>query len=659
MKKESLVIGIVLIIVLLLGTTYAWFNYRAEGSDNKLIAGDIYLNFDVNGNGISLTSIFPETKEEARSRDDNFMTFTIRGANTTGKTIYYEILLNEGDDVQDKTRFKADELVFDLIEVGKNNSEKLLLDAVSFNDLNLHKIYVDRVASETNEPIERTYKLRMWLSDKVTIGNGANVTYDQDDYKNHYANIKIAVAGDLEKKSFPLTYDLEETLNNFSINLSNDYAEEEYGNSSNDTLELKVSSTDSNVRFNIAYTELDGENENETNKTNQTSIDETFNYTIFETKNIELETKNIRYNGSDIYFEVIKNGNVVQKFIKTVYRTNNDRNIMKESLLDIPNIQTIATKVEFVNVSKSELDINYAIDNINVFDLTLDDGERHGDVRGKINNGTLTIASEGKTYLSSGFRLFSGWSNIESIDFTNIDTSLVTLMNYMFYNCTSLQHIYKLNNFNTSRVRRMNRMFRNCEKLVELDLSSFITKNVINMEQMFHSCKALHILDLQSFTADSLLYMSAMFHSCELLENIIFDNFNTHYAIGMSEIFYGCASLINLDLSSFDTSNATQMYRMFYGCTNITTIDLEKFTTKNVQSTLAMFYNCSSLTTINVSNSWTSENIVDTSNMFHGCKNLTGGNGTKYSSSNKTILYARIDNPPEAPGYFTYKEPTL
>ena len=150
MKKKSLVISMVLIVVLLLGIAYAWFNYRAEGSDNKLIAGDIYLNFDVNGNGINLTSVFPETKEEARNRNDNYMTFTIRGVNTTGKTVYYEILLNEGEDIDGKDRFKADELVFDLVEVGENNSETVLLDAVSFNDLNSHRIYVDRVDSGTN-----------------------------------------------------------------------------------------------------------------------------------------------------------------------------------------------------------------------------------------------------------------------------------------------------------------------------------------------------------------------------------------------------------------------------------------------------------------------------------------------------------------------------
>ena len=39
--------------------------------------------------------------------------------------------------------------------------------------------------------------------------------------------------------------------------------------------------------------------------------------------------------------------------------------------------------------------------------------------------------------------------------------------------------------------------------------------------------------------------------------------------------------------------------------------------------------------------------------MFNGCTRLIGGAGTGYDSSHTDGTYARIDNPPDAPGYFT------
>ena len=89
-----LVFGIVMVVM---GVTYAWFNYTKTLSNSQLVAGDIYLTMGETGNTINLTNAFPETKEEARARNDNYMTFTLNGLNTSDKDIYYEIKLMYGD----------------------------------------------------------------------------------------------------------------------------------------------------------------------------------------------------------------------------------------------------------------------------------------------------------------------------------------------------------------------------------------------------------------------------------------------------------------------------------------------------------------------------------------------------------------------------------
>ena len=76
-KKYLYIVGSLILVIALLGVTYAWFTYRGETSEQEIIAGDIYLNLSEGQDEITMTNVFPETKEEARARDDNFITFEI------------------------------------------------------------------------------------------------------------------------------------------------------------------------------------------------------------------------------------------------------------------------------------------------------------------------------------------------------------------------------------------------------------------------------------------------------------------------------------------------------------------------------------------------------------------------------------------------------
>ena len=61
------------------------------------------------------------------------------------------------------------------------------------------------------------------------------------------------------------------------------------------------------------------------------------------------------------------------------------------------------------------------------------------------------------------------------------------------------------------------------------------------------------------------------------------------------------------------------------------------------------------LKTVYVSESWDVSGATSVDQfLFYGVK-LVGGQGTRYNSSNDMKTYARIDNPPDEPGYFTYK----
>ena len=92
-KKKMLMLLVFGIVMVVLGVSYAWFNYNQEGRNRKLIAGDIYLTLNEGQEQISLENVFPMTKEEARSKTNNFITFSLSGLNESTKDIYYEIKL--------------------------------------------------------------------------------------------------------------------------------------------------------------------------------------------------------------------------------------------------------------------------------------------------------------------------------------------------------------------------------------------------------------------------------------------------------------------------------------------------------------------------------------------------------------------------------------
>ena len=112
-------------------------------------------------------------------------------------------------------------------------------------------------------------------------------------------------------------------------------------------------------------------------------------------------------------------------------------------------------------------------------------------------------------------KLFKG-TRFRGIDFGGVDTSQVTSMRGMFYEC----------------------------EVPEIDLSSFDTHSVTNMNAMFDSCTA-ESLDLQSFDTRKVTDMSYMFCNCAASEivvtNALFDTSQAQYQHNMMD---GCSAVI-------------------------------------------------------------------------------------------------------------------
>ena len=232
--------------------------------------------------------------------------------------------------------------------------------------------------------------------------------------------------------------------------------------------------------------------------------------------------------------------------------------------------------------------------------------------------------------------MFSGCSQLTSLNVSNFDTTNVTAMNSMFSNCKSLTDL-NVSNFDTKSVINIGGIFTNCSSLITLDLSNFNTSKVTNMSWMFYWCNNLVELDLTNFDTRNVTNMNLMFNGCEKLSRLNISNFNTSKVTNMASMFGSCSNLTELDLNNFDTSSVTNMSSMFVGCSQLTSLNVSKFDTSKVTDMSSMFNNCNKLPNLDVSNFNTS-NVTNMKNLFFNCSSLTSLNVSSFDTSKVTTM---------------------
>ena len=260
--------------------------------------------------------------------------------------------------------------------------------------------------------------------------------------------------------------------------------------------------------------------------------------------------------------------------------------------------------------------------------------------------------------VTSMFRMFYGCSGLTSLDVSGFRTDNVTDMGSMFDDCSSLTSL-DVSGFKTDNVTNMGNMFGNCSNLTKLDVSGFKTDNVTSMLSMFWGCSGLTELDVSGFKTDKVTSMNGMFYKCSGLTSLDVSGFKTDNVTSMRVMFYGCSGLTSLDVSGFKTDNVTDMSWMFGSCSGLTELDVSGFKTDNVTDMSYMFAYCNQLATIYASERWNMGNVEEEKkgNMFAGCYKIIGGEGTTYDPDHTNDDYARIDEGPSKPGYFTEKAP--
>jgi len=225
-----------------------------------------------------------------------------------------------------------------------------------------------------------------------------------------------------------------------------------------------------------------------------------------------------------------------------------------------------------------------------------------------------------------------------------------TKCNEWFQGCEKLTSIEGIEYLNTSQVTDMHNMFYNCYYLQTIDFSGFDTRKVKDMRCMFYNCGSLKSLDISNFNTSEVTNMRGMFYHCIGLTSLDLSHLNTSKVSIMISMFQLCSNLLSVNLSGWDTRNVGSMDHMFEGCKSLKTLDLSGFDTREKTCAMDdMFNTCNELTTIFVSDKFAvGTRGTGDGTMFKGCTKLKGANAL-----DKNNPQTGIDNANYKTGYFT------
>ena len=452
-KKELVIIGlIVLMILALIGVSYAAFNYSATGTKlNSITTGAITMRYEESDNIINIDNALP-TKDSAgttRLKEGEYFDFTISSEISGDININYEISAKDVTVVEgNEKKIDGSNIKLYLTRLTDDGEEELMIPE-TYNEETTTNSYTGRPANEMSlytssmsSSETNRYRLRMYVDEGYNPqGDGGNLKFA----------VKINVYG---KDGLSMEDRMMRTAGSEDFH-SNEYMEKVTCIvTKGDTVipEGVIESWDISEKQNgsvIAYAEDDGTGSG------------TYKVTI----------------GGE--GSIIANYDMSRYFYYFTSLTSIDLSYLDTSLT------TNMGRMFSMALSLQELDLS-SFNTSNVTDM----GQMFC---GSVIDGTPM--------------------NLTKITFgENFDTSKVTNMMYMFSYCNYLTSL-DLSIFNTSNVTRMDYMFNNCYSLTELNLKKFDTKNVTIMSYMFNNCYSLTELDLTSFDTSSVTNYSNMFRN--------------------------------------------------------------------------------------------------------------------------------------------------
>ena len=175
-KLMVLILSVVILFIITIGVTYAFFSYTMIGTkENTIQSGNImfiYDEVDKNGNGIGIQDALPISDSEGK-RQTNAFNFRIISTTNSLISIPYEITLRKkqgSDNIDDIVKVYLAKVTDETTQVA--NEEEIVtsiyddLEDTTHNGYN-EKILYSEMVPATNNEYNQGYRLKMWIDNSI------------------------------------------------------------------------------------------------------------------------------------------------------------------------------------------------------------------------------------------------------------------------------------------------------------------------------------------------------------------------------------------------------------------------------------------------------------------------------------------------------------
>ena len=207
-------LGILGLIVIMIGTTYAVFTYTKLGTtDNTVTTGTlkfIYTENSGGGNGITMTNAFPISDSQGKllEGNNNIFDFKVQATNTGDTIMPYEVTLRKSSDsTLDSSVVKV------YLTDTTDTTERVLVAPTKYNQLadtkvevngNIEKTLYQSTIKANTTNYEKSFRLRIWIDEATdfspTKDSSGNQVYPYND-KTFKTTVNVYSNVDIEKET--------------------------------------------------------------------------------------------------------------------------------------------------------------------------------------------------------------------------------------------------------------------------------------------------------------------------------------------------------------------------------------------------------------------------------------------------------------------------
>ncbi len=186
-KKEIVIIGLILLMVIaLIGVSYAAFRFTGEGTKvNSITTGSITMTYEESDNTISLNGALPTTDETGKVRlnDSEYFDFTVSSNISGDVNINYEI--SAKDVTTSDRKIDGSNIKLYLTRLTDDGTEEELMTPEVYNEESNANNFTGRPSGEMslytssmNSSESNKYRLRMWVDEDYNPqGDGGGLQF--------------------------------------------------------------------------------------------------------------------------------------------------------------------------------------------------------------------------------------------------------------------------------------------------------------------------------------------------------------------------------------------------------------------------------------------------------------------------------------------------